>query len=294
MPQQRLTTLADAFELFILDCKSRRFTRKTLLFYQGRLSLFFRWCGEAKPLHELTSTDIKKYFVTLQERELSSAYIHSFGRAIRTFCNYCVRDELLEKSPFAKVKMPILAKKVLPALTADQVDAILGACMTKRDKTLMLLLLDSGLRASEAVNLNVGDIDIKTGSVTVHQGKQQKDRITFVGATVRKAIKLYLMERDRPEVREPLFVSERTGERLTYFGLAQVIKDLRTNAGVSFSAHTCRRTFAINMLRGGCNIFVLAKLMGHADITVLKGYLDIVRDDLQSAHEKFGPVDNMK
>lgn len=294
MPKQRLTTLADAFDLFLLDCKSRRFTRKTLLFYQGRLSLFLRWCGETKPLQELTSTDIKRYFITLQDRELSSAYVHSFGRAIRTFCNYCVRDELLQDSPFRKVKMPTLAKKVLPALTADQVDAILDACITRRDKAMLLLLLDSGLRASEAVALNVGDIDMKSGSVTVHQGKQQKDRITFVGATVRKAIKLYLMERDGPDAKAPLFVSERSGERLTYFGLAQVIKDLRTNAGVLFSAHSLRRTFAIGCLRGGMDIFVLAKLMGHADITVLKGYLDIVRDDLQTAHEKYGPVDNMK
>jgi integrase/recombinase XerD len=293
MPQQRSTTIADAFELFILDCKSRRFTRKTLQFYEGRLGLFMRWCGETKPLHEVTSTDIKKYLISLQERDLSSAYIHSFGRAIRTFCNYCVRDELIEKSPFAKVKMPTLAKKILPALTTDEVAVLLDACMTQRDKTLMLFLLDSGLRASEAVNLNVGDVEIRTGCVTVHQGKQQKDRSTFVGATTRKAIKLYLMERSKPEAHEPLFVSERDGERLTYFGLAQAIRRLRTDTGVTFSAHTLRRTFAINCLRGGMDIFILAKLMGHADITVLKPYLDIVRDDLHSAHERYGPVDNM-
>lgn len=294
MPQQRPTTLADAFELFVLDCKSRRFTRKTLEFYNGRLGLFIRWCGEAKPLSELTSTDIKKYFVSLQDRDLSSAYIHSFGRAIRTFCNYCIRDELLQENPFRKVKMPTLAKKVLPALTAGEVTAILTACINQRDKTMLLLLLDSGLRATETVNLNIADIDMKTGSITVHQGKQQKDRTTFIGAKTRKAIKLYLMERNGPDEREPLFTSERNGERLTYSGLAQVIEQVRTDAGIHFSAHTLRRTFAINCLRGGMDIFVLAKLMGHSDITVLKQYLDIVRDDLQRAHEKYGPVDNMK
>ncbi len=294
MPQQRPVTFSDAFELFILDCKSRRFTRKTLQFYEGRLSLFLRWHGEDKPLNELTSTDIKKYFISLQERDLSSAYVHSFGRAIRTFCNYCVRDELIEKSPFARVKMPQLEKKILPALTSEEVDTILDACINQRDKVIVLLLLDSGLRASEAVKLNVADIDMRTGSVTVHQGKQQKDRTTFIGATTRKAIKLYLMDRNGPETHEPLFVSETSGERLTYFGLAQIIKRLRTDAGVHFSAHTLRRTFAINCLRGGMDIFVLAKLMGHADITVLKQYLDLVKDDLQNAHAKYGPVDNMR
>lgn len=291
---QQKPTLQDAFELFLLDCQARRFTKHTLRFYRERLSLFTKWVGETTLLHQLTATEIKRFFIDLQDRDLSSAYVHSHARAIRTFCNYCVRDELVEKSPFAKVKMPTLAKKILPALTADEVDALLDACVGQRDKTIVLFLLDSGVRATEAVGLNVGDVSFKTGAVTVRQGKGQKDRTTFVGAKVRKQVRLYLMERNGPEPHEPLFVSERGGERLTYYGLAQMLRRLRDDAGVrNFSAHACRRTFAINCLRGGMDIFVLAKLMGHADIAVLKQYLDILRNDLQNAHERYGPVDNM-
>lgn len=187
--QQKLT-LQDALELFLLDCQARRFTKHTLRFYRERLSLFTKWVGESTPLHQLTATEIKRFFINLQDRNLSSAYVHSHARAIRTFCNYCVRDELIEKSPFAKVKMPILAKKILPALTSDEVDAILDACVIQRDKTIVLFLLDSGARATEAVTLNVGDVNLKTGAVTVRQGKQQKDRTTFIGAKVRKQIRL--------------------------------------------------------------------------------------------------------
>jgi site-specific recombinase XerD len=297
MPQQRPTTLADALELFILDCRAQRFTKSTIGFYQGRLSLFLKWCAAngITLLHELTATDIKRFFVHLQSKSLSSAYVHSHARAIRTFCNFCVRDELSDKSPFAKVKMPQLEKKLPKALSKAEITAILKACKgDKRDRAIILLLLDPGIRATELCNLNVGDLDIKTGSVTVHQGKGQKDRTTFVGATTRKAIKRHLMERDVMGQREPLFVSKRGGKRLTYFGLAQMLKRLKRDAKVeSFSAHALRRSFAIRMLRGGCDIFVLARLMGHTDITVLRSYLDILTEDLQNAHGDYGPVDNL-
>lgn len=295
--QQRSTTLADALDLFVLDCRAQRFTKSTLGFYQGRLSLFVKWCDAngTTLLHELTATDIKRFLVHLQDKALSSAYVHSHARAIKTFCNYAVRDELITLSPFAKVKMPRLEKKLPKALSKAELTAIVKACKgNRRDRAIIFFLLDSGVRATELCNLNVADLDMQTGSVTVHQGKGQKDRTTFVGASTRKATKRYLIERNKPGQSEPLFISERGGKRLTYFGLAQMLKRLRRDAKVeNFSAHALRRSFAIRMLRGGCDIFVLAKLMGHSDITVLRSYLDILTDDLQSAHEDFGPVDNL-
>lgn len=294
--QQRIL-LSDAVELFFLDAKSRRFTKDTQRFYKERLSLFVTWCkgNSVEFLQDLTHIHIRQYLVSLQERGLSSAYQHNNARAIRAFLNYCVRDELIDKSPFAKVAMPKLAKKILPALTADEVRRTLDACQNERDEALILFLLDSGVRAQEAIVLNVADVDLSTGSVTVHQGKGQKDRITYIGAKTRKQLKRYLIERGNPALTEALFVAERgEHERLSYFGVSQLMKRLRKASGVTnLNAHTLRRTFAINCLRNGMDIFVLAKLMGHADLTVLKQYLALVKDDLQKSHSEHGVVDNM-
>ncbi len=69
---------------------------------------------------------------------------------------------------------------------------------------------------------------------------------------------------------------------------------LRKRSGVATcTAHTFRRTFALNCLRNGMNIYVLARLMGHADITILRQYLPLIEDDLQDAHARFGAVDNL-
>lgn len=294
---QQRTKLSDAFQLFLLDAESRGFTPDTMRFYRGRLGLFFRWCEQQglTSLADFTHTQIKLYLAELQKRDLSSAYVHSHARAIRTFCYFLVREELLDVSPFAKVKMPRLEKKVLPALTSEEVRAILRACQYERDKALVLFMLDSGVRASELCALNVGDLGSE-GAVTVQMGKGQKGRITYIGARTRKQLLRYFaLERGgKPEAEAPVFVSQRGSDRLTYYGLAQVLKRLKKASGVKgCTPHALRRTMAIHSLRNGMNIYLLARMLGHADIHVLKHYLDIVQADVQEAAKRSGVVDNL-
>ena len=291
------TSLQDVLELFLLDCRAQGLTDDTLRFYRGRLSLFVAFSEEsgAGNLEDFTHTSIKAWLADLQARELSSSYIHSHARALKTFGNFCVREGLADVSPFARVKMPRLEKKILEALTQDEVKRLLAACLNERDKTILLFMLDSGVRASELVALNVGDVDA-VGAVSVRAGKGQKGRLTYIGARTRKALRRYFVfERDgEPEPTEPLFTSRNTGKRLTYFGVRQICRRLQERTGIEHcAAHTFRRTMAINSLRNGMNIYVLAKMMGHADIHVLKQYLDIVQDDVKDAARAAGVVDNL-
>jgi integrase/recombinase XerD len=282
----------------LLEAQSRRHTAHTLRFYRGRLSLFVRWCKDhgIETLPDLTHHHIRQYLIDLDNRGVSSAYLHSHARALRAFCNYCLRDDLLTISPFAKVQMPRLAKKVLPAISAGDIDKILRACQHERDRAIIYVMLDSGVRASELCALTVGDLDLATGAVTVHEGKGQKDRTTYIGAKTRKAVLRYFIKErgGTPPSREPLFMrQEDDGGHMEYDGLKQLMRRLRDASGVKFSAHALRRTFAINSLRNGMNVYVLARLMGHADITVLRAYLEILAEDLQSAAAKFGVVDRL-
>jgi site-specific recombinase XerD len=290
-------TLKTAYELFILECQSRRFTSNTLRFYRGRLSLFLRWCqqGEIVHLDSLTHHHIRQYLFEVQESGVSSAYHHGFARAIKTFLNYCVRDELLTVSPFKKVKMPQLEKKVLEAVDLRDVHTLLKACNYERDKAIFLFLLDSGVRASELCALNVEDVDFESGEVTVRRGKGQKGRTTFVGPRTRKqVVRYFIKERmNDQQDQEPLFTRQDNNGRIVYAGLRQMIRRIVQATGIKLSAHAFRRTFAINSLRNGMNIYMLAKLMGHTDITVLRAYLAITQDDLQAAHQQFGVVDSL-
>ena len=254
------------------------------------------WCEAAgsEIIQDLTAHHIRRYLVELHRRNLSSQYQHDLARAIRAFLNYCVRDELLEKSPFDKVQMPRLEKKILEAFSTEEIHRLLKGCTRERDRTLCLFLLDTGLRASELIALNVEDVDIRTGMVTVRLGKGQKGRTTYVGARTRKQLRRYFAERGDPKGRAPAFTSERGGKRLTLSELIQIMARLQKSSGVgTCTCHTFRRTFAIQCLRNGMNVYILARLMGHADITILQQYLALVEEDLQDAHAKYSAVDNL-
>lgn len=294
--QRGTLSLCDGLDMFLLDCEARRLTQSTRQFYRAKLSVFIRWCSEngVENLCDLSAHDVRRFLVHVQRRQLSGQYQHNLARAIRAFLNYCVRDEFIDESPFDKVLMPRLEKKILQPLSPAEVSSVLRSCICQRDKAICLFLLDSGVRASELISLNVGDVDLSTGAVVVRAGKGQKERLAYIGATTRKRIRLYLAERGTPRPTEPLFLSESSGKRLTVSGMVQLMERLRKRSGVAAcTCHAFRRTFAITCLRNGMNIYILARLMGHADIVILRQYLALVEDDLQKAHERHGVVDHL-
>ena len=139
--------------------------------------------------------------------------------------------------------------------------------------------------------LNVGDVDIEPESVLVRSGKGGKPRITFLGAKSRRALVRYLRHRGAATDYEPLWVTV-GGKRLAYGGLRKIVWRRAKKAKVPVpSLHAFRRAFAILSLRSGADIYSLQRLLGHADLSVLRRYLKQTADDLRAAHEKHGPVD---
>jgi len=193
-----------------------------------------------------------------------------------------------------KVAMPRVSKEILTSLVEEDVTHLLDACNSARDKAIVLVLLDTGLRASELVNLDGKDIDLDLGEMHVRRGKGGKDRTVFLGSEARRALRNYYTERGEPLEDQPVWISQTRHQRLTASGLHQLLKRLGEHAGVDDCApHTMRRTFALWCLRNGMDVFRLARLMGHADITVLRRYLYLLKDDLRAAHAQYGVVDKL-
>lgn len=294
--QRGTFSIQDGIDIFLLDCEARRLTASTREFYRGKLAVFVAWCdGEGvRELACLSAHDLRCFLVHIQRRQLSSQYQNNLARAIRAFLNFCVRDELLDRSPFDKVQMPRLEKKILPAFSVQDIQQILRHCTSDRDRAICLFLLDSGVRLSELIALTVDDINLDTGEVWVRAGKGQKQRTCYIGVRTRKQLKRYLAGRATLWGQAPLFASENTGAALTVDGMVQVMRRLGKRAKVRHcTCHTFRRTFALTCLRNGMNIYVLARLMGHSDIVILRQYLALVEADLQKAHKEFGAVDSL-
>jgi integrase/recombinase XerC len=177
------------------------------------------------------------------------------------------------------------------------VEQILQACEGKhwlrlRDKALCLLLLDTGLRIHEAHKLTVADAKQE---VLLIRGKGGKQRVVFLSAEVRLAIKRYLKACPYPLTDESPLWWGRNGT-LTLWGIMEVIEHIGKRAGLKrpLGAHAFRRTFATWSLRNGIDLEHLRQLMGHSDYTVLRQYLALVEADLKQAHHQHSPLRNLR
>jgi site-specific recombinase XerD len=290
------TPISDAYRSFALDNQARRFTPKTHEFYRCQLRPFFAWCaGHATvDIAAITPNHIRGFLVALQARGLADTSVNAAARALRAFLNFCVREELLTKSPMAKVAMPRIARRSLPSLDAPSIKRIINACQSDRDRAIVLMLLDTGCRASELINLSEGDVNEDTGAVSIRQGKGRKDRTVYIGAKTRRALLRYYRGRPSAGAHSPLWRNAKTGKPLTTSGLRQLLERIGARAKTPHCApHAFRRTYAINALRNGMNIYALQRLMGHEDISVLRHYLALLETDLQAASRQHGVVDNL-
>jgi len=200
------------------------------------------------------------------------------------------------KNPFKKVKAPKNPRKPLEPAGIQIIQDILSTCKSngfydKRDKAIILALMDTGVRASELINMDLNDIDIISGEILIRRGKGGKFRNVFLGKKPRKAVRAYL--RKRRTMSPALWISKR-GERATYSTLRGILRRRSEKIGVEApTLHSFRRFFALEMLRNGVDIFSLQKLMGHSDLQVLRNYLKQTKEDVKLAHIQSGPVDHI-
>lgn len=299
--EQHWPTLNFALREFLLEGQARQFTAPTIEHYRGRLGAFVRWAEQqdAFTLRDVTPSLLRAYLVYLQARGLASNTQHTHARALRAFLNFCRREGLIDESPFAKVKMPRADKVTKPALSSAEVRRLVAACSNPRDLALLLVALDTGARASELCALNIGDVNFDTLTVDIRHGKGRKDRTTFIGPRTARALSRYIGKLAPVATVEgaALFQSEtqrNAGGRLTRSGIHQIVTRLGKAAGVpGVHPHRLRRTFAVTCLRGGMDLYTLARLMGHAGIDALRPYVDSIGDDLQRAHRQAAPVDKL-
>lgn len=221
---------------------------------------------------------------------------------LRTFFNYLVNQGYLDVSPMQNVPRPRVPQDQVQPLTREQVNALEEAAKRshnpRRNLAILLLLVDTGMRASELCDLHVRDVDIHNNSCVVH-GKGNKLRIVYFGTKTKKAVWDYIRVEDRDED-DYLFQSVRgplAGEPMNRDGLRQLIERLGNSArivGVRVSPHTLRHTFAIQFLRGGGNAFALQTLLGHTDLLMTRRYVNLAQADLADQHRRFSPVDQIR
>lgn len=242
-------------------------------------------------------------FTRPQAKGLSGHAINCYLRAVRAFWSWLVREEVSSFNPFARVKIPKPPTKVIATFSEKQLNAMLKTINTAtpagfRDWSMILTLLDTGLRASELVGLTMSDVNLDDGMAKVY-GKGNKERVVPFGAKVQKTLWKYL-QRHRPKPANPLCTAlflTAAGQPISGDRLRAIIEKYANRAGIEgvrCSPHTFRHTFAISYLRNGGDVFSLQRILGHSSLDIVRIYVNLAEADVKACHQRFSPADNME
>jgi integrase/recombinase XerD len=226
--------------------------------------------------------------------------------AVRAFYRFCAQEELTTVDVSDQLRLSGGAVSLPDTLDVAEVEALLEASGPTdptgiRDRALLELLYAAGLRISEALGLDVGDLSFVTESVRVI-GKGDKERVVPVGEIALAAIARYLKEarpalagaaparRRGSEAGAPLFLSTR-GQRLGRMEAWRVVRRAATRAGITrhVSPHTLRHSFATHLLEGGADLRVVQELLGHASITTTQLYTHLSGARIRQVYERAHP-----
>jgi len=262
---------------------------KTLAWYSFTLGKFIEWLarnGVSSP-EEISARDVRAYLAELVGRGLQDSTVNNHARAIRTMLRFFHAEKYTPE--LIAFQMPTIAEKRLLCLSGADIKKLLEACQLPRDRALILLMVDTGLRRAEVCALNWDDVDISSGLVRVVRGKGGKARSVVVGVTTRRALLGYRRSLTLTPV-SPVFQTL-DAKRLTASGLRSLLLRLGGRAGVQVTPHALRRTFATMSLRAGMNLLHLQGLLGHSTIEMTRRYVQMLDDDLLEAHREHGPID---
>lgn len=298
------------FEGLVLDFLSyleleRGLSRNTLNAYRTDLLQYGEFLAEREidPL-EARPAELSDFLAELatgdgEERPACSAStVHRKTACLRSFYKHLRRDELIGDDPTAALSAPRRAKKLPQVLNYAEVrkllDAPEGASPTAlRDRALLEAMYACGLRASETIGLELGDVDLREGILRA-RGKGSKERLVPLGRKAIAAISAYLRG-GRPQLvgerhEAVLFVNFRGGP-LSRQGLYKIVQRHARAAGLAgqMSPHTLRHSFATHLLAGGCDLRAVQEMLGHADIATTQMYTHLSGERLKDVYFRAHP-----
>ena len=271
---------------------------KTVEAYASDLSRFSRFCEDAAiDAVALDGAHISKFLVTLAEGGIGARSQARYLSSLRGFFRYAREEKILTTNPMALIDAPKLARKLPVVLSLEDVIALLHAPNPEtlrglRDRAMLQTMYAAGLRVSELVGLNLGDVEMKAGYLQAF-GKGRKRRLVPIGAQAKEAIVAY-QETARAKWAKAsttaLFVTER-GEMMTRQGFWKLVRRYAIEAGImkAISPHKLRHSFATHLLRNGADLRVVQTLLGHADIATTQVYTHVLGDHLKTMHSRYHP-----
>jgi len=300
----------EALETFELNLDNR--SEETQTYYMNKLRVFAEWCQEHNlELEHVTPSVVKKFVDQLKKainqrtgKPLSSETVHGYAYVVKLFLGFCSKDEMYSEYVTSRtvklISVPKVEDKVIEIFKPEEITALFKACerntideLKYRDRAILSLLLDTGVRASELCQLTVRNVDLNPRDSYIKvMGKGGKEREIGLGEKSRLALHRYLRKR-RAKPDETVFLT-RYHEPFNRNGLDQILYRLRDWAGlegVTVRAHKWRHTFATTYLVNGGDVYKLSRLMGHSSVSTTEKYVRSMKN--REARKGFSVLDSM-
>ena len=270
----------------------RKLSNLTQKSYRQSLERFAR--DSAPPnVGDVCIEHLRDHVLRLRELKLSPISIAQNLSSLRSFFNYQIRHGRLTHNPAQHVKAPKTPKKLPNVLDVDEAIKLVGQTFegskAVRNRALLELLYSSGLRLSEAVDLNVGDVDLRSAQAVV-TGKGNKQRVVPIGSHALEALKHWLATRDSRLPEDPLFTG-RKNVRIARRTVQDIVKKagLKALADDGIHPHLLRHCFASHMLESSSDLRAVQELLGHESIETTQVYTHIDFQQLAKVYDATHP-----
>jgi integrase/recombinase XerD len=294
---------ATSIELFTQDCNLRNLRPHTIRYYLNELKVYERYLLEQNQTapNKITQAIIQKNVILyMKELGLKTVTINTRLRAIRSYFNFLYKQKYIRKNPMEGIKLLKDRKSIVQTFSSEQLEKLLSQPDLRtftglRDYVMMLLLLETGIRANELVGIELSDVRLKEGAIHIKNAKTYRERIVPIQKTMREQLKKYIAIRGVVECTS-LFVTidgtpltkRQLQNRIAFYGRKANIE------GVRCSPHTFRHTFAKLSVKAGAGIFELQQILGHTSMEMVKTYVNLFSEDVKEKHKSFSPLNNIK
>lgn len=285
-----------AIEEYLVSVRVERgLSRNTIDAYRRDLAQYQEFLAGRKPSDELVGA----YVSSIREKGLAATTINRKVASVRGLHRFLVAEDLFGYDPTSLIESPRRPEPFPKALTVGETFALLEAAgsatpLERRDRALLEFLYATGARVSEAVGLDLGELDL-TDKVVLVTGKGDKQRLVPLGQMAVEALRAWLPDRlsllERGEPGDPVFLNMR-GRRLSRQGMFNIVKRRADNAGIDrekVSPHVLRHSAATHMVEAGADLRTVQEMLGHATISTTQVYTKVSSAHLMEIYVQAHP-----
>lgn len=303
--------LSSAVEGFLYYMDNPRYSKETIIGYSGYLNEW--WKKTNDPELEKIDTNAILQFLDLKSKEgIANSTLAGHWRCIRSFYKWAAPTLKIE-NPSLSIAMPRSKSPEVVIYTREEISKMLEACefsrpsvgkkkpyvmkrrTAKRDKAIISLFVDTGIRVGELTRIQIKDVFLKSNYITIQPYETQiktKGRPVYLSSSSKNYIWQYLSTRENLRQTDYLFV-DKDNKKMKRIWVLHLVERIGKRAGIfGVHPHAFRHTFAVEFLRNGGNIKSLMDLLGHVTEKMTLYYSHLAESDARNAHKKFSPLDN--